>query len=311
MKKSLSPLWVALTVWLLLPGRVGAQMDFSLDETESSSDASAQQEAAPAEGDQSGGMGDVIGSLAAESQNQETETEDTGPRRDEQVEEIYAVQQVYALRRRRAELMPNAAFNVNDPYQSHVGVGLSANYWWTNVLAIGANFLWYDLGQNSAQESNLGYEVRRSTRLAIPMNQWQTGAWLNFTYVPLYGKFAMFNKFIFQWDAYLVGGVGLMRTRPIPVIDQAVRNFDWQNRMSFDVGLGIRVFLSRWLAFVFEIRDYMWIDKYENLNVAPLITDRVDPNTWYQSGSSLVNNVSMGVGLTFFIPPRFEYRLPK
>lgn len=143
------------------------------------------------------------------------------------------------------------------------------------------------------------------------MNQWQTGAWLNFTYVPLYGKFAMFNKFIFQWDAYLVGGVGLMRTRPIPVIDQAVRNFDWQNRMSFDVGLGIRVFLSRWLAFVFEIRDYMWIDKYENLNVAPLITDRVDPNTWYQSGSSLVNNVSMGVGLTFFIPPRFEYRLPK
>ncbi len=73
----------------------------------------------------------------------------------------------------------------------------------------------------------------------------------------------------------------------------------------------VRSFLSRWLAFVFEIRDYMWIDKYENLNVAPLITDRVDPNTWYQSGSSLVNNVSMGVGLTFFIPPRFEYRLPK
>lgn len=310
MKKSLSPLWVALTVWLLLPARVDAQMDFSLDETAGSSDASAQQEA-PAEGDQSGGMGDVIGALAQESQSQETTTEDTGPRRDEQVEEIYAVQQVYALRRRRAELMPNAAFNVNDPYQKHIGVGLSMNYWWTNVLAIGANFLWYDLGQNSQSDSDLSFYVRRSTRLAIPVNQWQTGAWLNFTYVPLYGKFAMFNKFIFQWDAYLVGGVGLMRTRPLPVIDPSVRNFDWQNRLSFDVGIGLRVFLSRWLAFVFEVRDYMWIDKYENLNVEPLITDRVDPNTWYQSGSSFVNNVSMGVGLTFFIPPRFEYRLPK
>ena len=71
----------------------------------------------------------------------------------------------------------------------------------------------------------------------------------------------------------------------------------------------MRIFLSRWLAFYFEFRDYMWIDKYENVNVP--VAERLDPGTWYQQDSKLVQNASIGLGLTFFIPPRFQYRLPK
>jgi outer membrane beta-barrel protein len=190
-------------------------------------------------------------------------------------------------------------------------MGAAVNYWFTNVLAVGANFLWYDFLKINNQESDLSFDVRQSTRLAIPYNRWQTGAWLNFTYVPLYGKFSMFNKFIFQWDAYLVGGVGFMRTQPVPVIDASIRSFDWQTRLSFDVGLGVRIFLSRWLAFYFEFRDYIWLDKYENVHVEPTSTGRLDPSTWYQSGNSIVQNATIGLGLTFFIPPRFQYRLPK
>ena len=302
MKKSLSPLCAALAVSFLLPMQVGAQMDFSQDEAEGGEAAPAEQPAAPA---------DVIGSLATENQAQGTQAQNLGPQRSENAEEIYAVQQVYALRLRRFEMAPNVAFNVNDPYQGHLGMGVAANYWFTNVLAIGANFLWYDFLNINNQESDLSIAVRNSTRLAIPYNRWQTGAWLNFTYVPVYGKFSMFNKFIFQWDAYLVGGVGFMRTQPVPVIDSSIRSFDWQTRLAFDVGLGVRIFLSRWLAFYFEFRDYIWVDKYENVRVEPTREGRLDRDNWYQSGSSVVQNVSIGLGLTFFIPPRFQYRLPK
>ena len=63
-----------------------------------------------------------------------------------------------------------------------LSVGL--NYWVTNVLAVGANFMWY---QGVESESDLNFSVRRSTRLAVPITEYQLGAHLNFTYVPIYG----------------------------------------------------------------------------------------------------------------------------
>jgi hypothetical protein len=54
----------------------------------------------------------------------------------------------------------------------------------------------------------------------------------------------------------------------------------------------------------------MWPEKYENVDVAPG-DPRNDPSTWLQSGSSFVANTSIQIGLTLFLPTKFEYRLPK
>ncbi len=222
-------------------------------------------------------------------------------------ERIYAVQQVYALRLNRFELAPNLGFSINDPYVSHPSVGFSANYWFTNVLAAGVSFQWY---QGLESESDLNYFVRRSTRLAIPINEYQLGAHFNFTYVPIYGKFAMFNRYIFQWDAYVVGGVGTLRTRPTPVIDPEARTFSFDWRVAFNAGIGIRVFLTRWMAVYAELRDYPYLERFENVGVA-LGEQRFDNSTWYQDSPSLENNVSAYLGFSFFLPQTFEYRLPK
>ena len=123
---------------------------------------------------------------------------------------------MYVLRSGRFELAPSYATTVNDPYVWHPALSVGLNYWVTNVLAVGANFLWY---QGIESESDLNFSVRRSTRLAVPITEYQLGAHLNFTYVPIYGKFSMFNSSIFQWDSYLIGGVGMMRTRPVAVVD--------------------------------------------------------------------------------------------
>jgi len=328
MKKSFSALVVLLTVVLLPLGGAApwlsvarAQMDFSLDEAESDTppaDDSQGDDGADMTFDENqseggegadfgAGGGDIIGQLAAEDEGAQAGATEGAPRVTASQEEVYAVQQVYALRINRVELLPSIAFTINDPYVSHTALGLGLNYWFTNVLAVGVNFLWY---QGLSSESDLNFFVRRSTRLAVPITQWQMGAHLNFTYVPLYGKFSAFNRFIFQWDAYVVGGVGLMRTRPVPVIDPEIRQFDYGMRVAFNAGLGLRVFLSRYLTFFTEFRDYAYLEKFENLEVA-LGDGRTDANTWFASGSTLVNNTTVQVGFTLFFPFTFEYHLPK
>ncbi len=253
-----------------------------------------------------GDTGDVIGDLAGGGP-EEQQQRDRAPRSSETVEEIYAVQQIYALRINRVELAPNVGFTMNDQYVSHTSVGLALNYWWTNVLAIGLNFNWY---QGLESESDLNFFVRRSFRLAVPITEYQLGANLNFTYVPLYGKFNMFNEYIFQWDAYILGGVGIMRTRPVPVVDPEVRQFDFDWRVAFNVALGFRVFVTRWLAIFAELRDYIYLEQLENLDVA-VGAGRDDQATWLADGPTLTNNVTAHLGLTIFLPFDFEYKLPK
>jgi len=298
-------------VALLWPAARGAaQMEFSLEESETPP---VETETPPEEQQQQQptGSGDIFADIVSdEGEGQGDESADTGEHRDENVEEVFAIQRVYALRRHRMEIAGNAAITLNDPYQSRLGLGLGLNYWFTNVLAIGANAIWYDFG-GTASESDTAFFTRRSTRLGIPLTEWQTGAWLNFTYVPIYGKFAAFNRFIFEWDAYIVGGVGMMRSRPIPVFDPSVREFDWGTHVAFNVGLGLRIFMSRWLTLNVEFRDYMFLEQYENTRIPVDPVQRADSDNWLSSGSTLVQNASIQVGLTFFIPPSFEYHQPK
>ena len=319
---------LALVAWLGSTSVVAGQdMTFDVEEAEGDgeevdaggdgSDMTFSEDDTTAEPGGDGGTGDIIGDLALGGEG-ETEIErERAPRSTETVEEIYAVQQIYALRINRLEISPSAGFTLNDQYVSHPSVGVALNYWWTNVLAIGLNFNWY---QGLESESDLNFFVRRSTRLAIPITEYQLGANLNFTYVPLYGKFSMFNEYIFQWDAYIVGGVGVMRTRPVPVIDPEVRTFEFDWRVAFNVGIGIRIFITRWLAIFGELRDYAFLERLENLDVALPRTEpgvqcvansRCDPDTWTDDSVSFENNVTAHVGFTIFFPFDFDYRLPK
>jgi len=275
-------------------------MEFSLDEVD-------EEEAEPAK--QSESQGDLIEELAAGEETADGPEEPT-PQREEIAEEIYAVQQIYALRLKRLELAPSAAFTLNDPYLKRYGLGLAMNYWFTNVLALGVNFIWYDWGTNPLDRgTDLVPRITNQFRLGVPNNDWQFGLWVNFAYVPFYGKFKVRKK-IFQWDAYLIGGVGLMRTQPIPAgFDDANRSFDWNTNVAFNVGAGLRIFLTRYLTFFTEFRAYMWPDRFENTRVDP--EDPGDSSLWLQSGSTFVANTSIQIGFTLFLPTKFEYRLPK
>jgi outer membrane beta-barrel protein len=229
--------------------------------------------------------------------------------------EIYAVQQQYVIKSGRFELMPYFEFTWNDQFVSHNAPGVALNYYITQVLAVGVNGNWYQ-GLNA--DSDFNFQNRRSARIAAPLNEYQASADLNFTYVPMYGKFAGFGDFIFHYDAFIEGGVGMIRTRPIPVIDPDNRKFDWNTLVNFDVGIGLRIFFNRWLAAVIEVRDIMYFEKIESLTIQtgpqfPVTRpdSPLNPATWYDKDQHFTNDVQMQVGLSLFLPTSFEYRLPK
>jgi outer membrane beta-barrel protein len=233
--------------------------------------------------------------------------------------EVYAVQQQYVLKGGRFEIQPFFAFTLNDQFVSHDAPGLALNYYLTNVLAVGVVGNWYD-GLNSASDFN--FQNRRAAHIEVPLNDYQLSGDLNFTYVPMYGKFAGFGDFIFNYDGYLIGGVGLIRTKPIPVIDPDNRLFSWNNLINFDVGIGLRIFFNRWLAAVVEVRDIMYFEKIESTTVAggpdvpagsPMYTSSspTNPATWYDPNTHFTNDIQMQVGLSVFLPTSFEYTLPK
>lgn len=228
--------------------------------------------------------------------------------------QVYAVQQIYALRRGRVELSPYWAASLNDQFVSHPGPGLALNYYVTNVLAVGFNANYYGAFNSDAEFNK---QVRQSTRLAIPINEYRFGANLNFSYVPLYGKFAGFGDFIFHWDAYVVGGIGAISTRPKAAIDPENRGFEWKTKVAFNVGMGFRVFFNRWLAAYLEIRDYAYSEPLENTVVkqqappgTPIKGTAKDPDTWYGE-SRFTNAVQAQFGISIFLPFTWQYKLPK
>jgi outer membrane beta-barrel protein len=221
--------------------------------------------------------------------------------------EIYAVQQIYALRYHRFEVQPYWSFTLNDQFVSHPGPGLALNYYITNVLAVGINGNLY-AGLNV--DSDFNFQNRRATRVAVPLNEYQWNANLNFTYVPIYGKFAGFGDFIFHYDAYVVGGVGAISTRPIPVIDPDNRKFSFEPKIAFNAGLGLRIFFNRWFAANLEIRDYIYNERLENLTVGRTAAEQQDKSKWLDQ-NRLTNNVQAQLGISVFLPFSWEYRLPK
>jgi len=231
--------------------------------------------------------------------------------------QMYAVQQIYALRRRRVEVMPYWSFTMNDQYVSHPGPGIAVNYYFTNVMAVGVNFNWYQ-GMNS--DSDFNAATRRAVRVGVPLNEYQWSAAANFTYVPMYGKFAGFGDFIFHWDAYVVGGVGAISTRPIVVFDPRYRNFTFKPKVAFNAGIGARIFFNRWFAAIAELRDYAYIEELENLRNFDAMADELgkeEASAWRQNDKNwtdqkkLTNNVQAQVGISIFLPFSWEYRLPK
>lgn len=252
-------------------------------------------------------------------------------------DDIAVLPRRYSLKARRVELMPQYFFNLNNPLVRNHAVGAQINYFLSEALWIGLEGQYYFPQQ--ANGSTGTYFLTGAQDKVLPAaNKMVFSALLDFGYVPAYGKFALFNRTIVHWEGYVTAGVGLYGGKIIPV-KQSDPVFGSTQACSndavcaiFKVGVGSRLFLAKWLALNAFLTLYGYPDAFEPVaNVSynrdpngacrDYYTGKTPGSAEFEAGyadcrkanatKSFVLDVTFGLGLSFFLPPKFEYKLQR
>lgn len=110
-------------------------------------------------------------------------------------------------------------------------------------------------------------------------------------------------------EPYLLGGLGLMVDRPIAVVDPIDRSFGDQALVDGVVGLGARIFVTRWLTLSLDARNCWYFDRREATTVPngstslPLTDPRnpANPATWYDPGTHFTSELQVRLGASFVL----------
>lgn len=191
-----------------------------------------------------------------------------------EIDLIRVIQRRPFLRRNRVEVSPFVGTNINDALVSLFVAGGSLNYHLTEVMSVGVNG-----GYSLGTETDLFDRVIEDYELFPQISKIKWYATLNFQYAFIYGKFALFNTWIIPWDTYALLGAGFTQT-------------ELDGHLTISAGIGQRYFMNRWFTLNLELRDNVY-------------------NENYPAGSEIVNNLMFTAGVSFFIPPDFEYRTLK
>src|SRR5262249_52458872 len=145
---------------------------------------------------------------------------------------------------------------INNNLVRHHGFGGIINFFLSETLNIGLEAYYF---QPQLLEH---YFLRGLDDRVLPsINRYRWSASADFGYVPMYGKFGLFGRWIFQWEAYVNLGVGVMQSEWIPrdPANQAATNYLAVGH----VDLGTRLFLTKWLAIHVYLKDFLFADKFE------------------------------------------------
>jgi outer membrane beta-barrel protein len=223
-------------------------------------------------------------------------------------EDIVVVPRKAFLKKSRVELAPFAGITLNDPLIRHYSLGGDLSYYITDVLSIGVQGQYF-IKELSERESLVGLQYY----LVPTLNKLKYHYALQMGYVPGYGKFGLFNKWIVHWDLTFALGVGMIKTEIIPrrFGDASFTNDD----IAAHVGVGVRVFVLDWLTLNLTFRDYIYKDVFEWLGRHKGDEENPDIATVKRestnSQSQLVQNIMMFFSIGFYIPPSFTYRTPR
>jgi len=203
------------------------------------------------------------------------------------------------LKARRTELLPLLGTTMNDNMVRHYSLGGMLNYYLTDVLAIGVEGQYY---QPSFREP-FDLVARQARRLPT-INTYKWSAALNFHYVPVYGKFAVFDKRLITWEVFFTAGIGAGQSE----VEERDKKFPGFTNLLImpNVGASMRFFLAKWLTVNVGIRDYIFYDKFEPTDRSPTMNATAD-EAKSNSDGALINNVMFQVGISFWLPTSFEY----
>ena len=209
--------------------------------------------------------------------------------------DIVVVPRRRILKYHRVEFVPTYNLTINNPLYRQHGFGGIINFFLSETLNLGLEGTYYQPQQQQH------YFLRGLDDRVLPSaNRYWWSAALNFGYVPFYGKFALFDKWIFNWEGYVQAGLGVIQTEWIPR-DPALSSATNYNVFGV-VTLGTRLFLTKWLAIHAYLKDYLFADSFEPSGRDPMAT------TTPKGTTEFVQNLVFGVGVGMFLPTGFEYK---
>lgn len=261
---------------------------------------------------------------SAEVSGAKTPTDDVQLKQGRRWDDIAVLPRRYSLKSKRVEIVPHYHFTLNNPLIRHHAVGGQINFFLSEALWLGVEGQYYFPQQTNDATGNY-FLTGVQTKSLPAVNKLIFSALLDFGYVPAYGKFALFNRAIVHWEGYVTLGVGAYMSEVLPVkrSDPSFRNIN----VMVAPGLGSRLFLTRWLALNAFLKMYMYPDKFEPVANASFSREPTggcsqylsggDPEAGYKqcrqdnANSSFVLDVVFGLGLSVFLPPKFEYKLAR
>lgn len=200
------------------------------------------------------------------------------------------------LKYHRVEIIPTYMLTINNPLYRHHGFGGIINFFLSETLNLGIEATYFQPQQQQH------YFLRGLDDRVLPsVNRYWWNAAFNFGYVPFYGKFALFDRWIFQWEGYVSAGIGVIQTEWIPrdPANRSATNYD----VFGQIEIGTRLFLTKWLAIHAYLKDDLFADSFEP-------SSRMDTGTQPlpKGDSEFVQNLMFGVGVGMFLPTGFEYK---
>lgn len=186
---------------------------------------------------------------------------------------VRVFQQRYLVKSKRAELLFGGSTALGDPLidTRNLDAGLLIHL--SESWAVGATGFYSFATPNDAFEN-----IQDDFGLFPERSLLQAGGFAEVQYSPIFGKFSSFGMAVLQMDAYVIAGAGALRTTVGVDVKPA-----WQ------VGAGLRIHTLRMLTLSFEIRDMMFIEKF-------------------QAGDSLMQHWFGGFKIGLWIPPTFDYK---
>jgi outer membrane beta-barrel protein len=260
-----------------------------------------------------------------------TEPESTPAPPKELVEEINVVQRKPFIHTRRSEVMAMAGATANDPFLVHYSAGVWFQHYFSDVLSVGVQGVKYF-------ETSTGLSADVIGLGAVPdLNRLDFYGGVHFSYVPVYGKFALFNQNVVGFDTYVSLGAGLtgnrilapfsyakvLKEEDLPVFcgsvpgqgfndgDDAVDNgaFCETDAAGALINAGDLKPLFLSLSPSFGAGFRFFLNDFMSFSVDA--KDFFIQETTLSGQKLFQQNVVVSVGTSFFFPVKFDYRTPR
>jgi hypothetical protein len=126
--------------------------------------------------------------------------------------DIAVIQPRPVLVQQRVEIIPRFGATFNDPLISQFSAGGSLYYHASEIIHFGGTFEWYDFGDELGGPTDVFDEVIRNAASIAELAPISYFASFDLGWVPINGKFALFDAAIVYYDIYAIIGGGVITT---------------------------------------------------------------------------------------------------